>query len=372
MANIDLLQKYRPTMESGFMADSYTLSKVATDWEFSEANIIKIKSYVMEDGSHGFGTGPKSGGNRLGTPTDIEDEVQILELGMDTYWTKSLNYSDQARGSLHEAAAYMKERNNTVDMPYKDAYNLRKWALNAGKVIDATAAVAKGTIIEDILDLETEMDEKNVPQEARWCYCPVKYRKFVRLADEWDACDGIINNMVIKGWEGSIGSMKMVFVPSALMPANIELLATYQGSVIAPQVYKLARILKEQQGYPGDVLEYLDVYDAFVKGKKNAGVVALTKYNQSAKAATPTIGNPSGSTSAIAVTLTSSGSTVYYTLDGSDPRWSKTALSVSSGSSVTIGQFTGTLKAYAKNETAGSEKYPSDIASQSYTNGAKS
>ena len=372
MAGIDLLTKYRNTMERGFTRDSYTLSKVSKDWTFDEANKIKIKSYVMDGASHGFGVGPKSGGNRLGTPTDIEDVVQTLTLGMDTYWTKSLNYSDQARGSLHQAGEYMSQHNNEVDMPFKDKYNLRMWALHAGKTITASAALSKSNVIEQILDLEAELDEANVPQENRWVYCPIAYRKYIRLADEWDSCDGIIDGMVIKGWEGSIGTMKMVFVPTVYMPKNIEMLVTYQGSVIAPQVYKLARILKEQQGYPGDVLEYLDVYDAFVKGVKQDGVIALVKNGQSAQA-TVSFGNPSTANSVTTVTVTATaGSTVYYTTDGSDPRWSDAALTTSNGGTITITGFTGKLRAVARTETEGSEKYTSVEASQDYAAGAKS
>ena len=289
--NIDLVEKYGPSMQARFEAQSYTLNKVATDWTFDEANRIKMKSYVLDEPNKGYPSGPREGGDRLGTPKDVVDVTQILELGESVFWSVTMDATDQARGSLHKAGEYMRERNNQMDIPQIDKDNLRKWALHAGTTIQASAAMGKTTIIEQILDIEAAMDEENVPQENRWCYCPVSYRKYVRLADEWDACDGIMNGMVLKGWEGKIGSMQMVFVPTKLMPKNIELLGVQQDAVIAPNIYQLARILTEQRGIPGSVLEFLKIYDAFVKGIKQVGVVAVVKYGASAKASV-TVTNP--------------------------------------------------------------------------------
>lgn len=372
---INLLTKYGDSIQKGFAADSYTLNKVATDWKFAGAKSIVMKSYVMEDSIESWPTianrTQTGGGDRFGTVTDIEDVIQTLTLGKHTKWTKSIDLSDNAQGAQHVAGDYMRQHNNEIDMPKRDKHNLRQWALHAGKCITASAALSDSNIIGFVLDLETELDEKNVPQENRWVYCPVKYRKYIRMADEWVGADNLTRDMIVKGWEGSIGSLKFVFVPSIYMPANVEMLVCYQGSVIAPLVHKTARILDEVQGYDGPVLEYHDLYDAFVKGVKQDGVVALIKYGASAQAANPTIGNPATASGTTTVSLTSSGATVYYTLDGSDPRWSDTAKGVASGSNVDITAFTGTLRAYAKSETAGSEKYPSDVVSQGYTNGAK-
>lgn len=371
MAGVNLITKYKETMERGFARDSYTLNKVATDWTFDGAKSIKIKSYVMDDSQEGWsavGTAPRAGGNRFGVVTDIEDVVQTLTLGKTTFWTKTLDESDKAQGSLHQAAEYMKQHNNEVDMPKRDKHNLRQWALHAGQIRVASAALSKTNIIEEILDLEAAFDEKNVPQDGRWVYCPISYRKFIRLSDEWDGDDSIDRDMILKGYQGKIGSLKFVFVPTSYMPADVEMLACYQGSVIAPLVYKLARILDEQQGFAGPVLEYLDLFDAFVKGIKQDGVIALLKYGTTKRATKPTVGTVTSG----AVPLTSSGSTIYYTLDGSDPRWSDTTATTASGGTVDVTGFTGTMRVIARNETVGSEKYTSEETTQAFTNGAKS
>ena len=59
-------------------------------------------------------------------------------------------------------------------------------------------------------------------------------------------------------------------------------------------------------------------------------------------------------------------------MDGTDPKWSNTAMTTTNSGTITITGFTGTIRAVARLETAGSEKYTSEEAKQAYTNGAKS
>lgn len=379
---IDLITKYAPTMLKGFERDSYTLNKAAKGYEITGAKTIKYKSYKMDDSDESWPSiatrTQVGGGNRFGTPTDVEDVTQEMTLRYHTRWTKSMDKSDKMQGSLHEAAAYMRQHNNEVDMPKRDKRNLREWAFHAGKTMVATAALGSATgdsavsIIDVLLDLEAELDEKNVPQENRWCYCPIKYRKFIRTSGYWEGADNLTRDMIVKGYQGNIGTLKMCFVPSTYLPPNVEMLVTYEGSVIAPLIMVTARILEVVQGYDGPVLEYHDFYDAFVIGVKQDGVITLLKYGQSAQA-TVSLGNPATASSVTTVTVTAtSGSTVYYTMDGTDPKWSNTAMTTTNSGTITITGFTGTIRAVARLETAGSEKYTSEEAKQAYTNGAKS
>ena len=309
----------------------------------------------------------------FGTVTDVEDIVQTLTLRHHTKWTKSIDKSDNAQSAyMFKAGQFMALQNKEQDMPLRDKYTLREWALHAGITKTASAALSKSNIVENLLDLEAELDNNAVPMDNRWVYTKISYRKYIRMAAEWVGADTITRDMIIKGYEGNIGTLKLVFVPDSWMPTNVDILVAQESCVLQPIVHVTARVLEVAQGFDGPVMEYHSLDDAFVKGVKDKGVIALIKYGQSAQAADITVGNVTGSGASTYVTLTSAGTTVYYTLDGTDPRWSDTAVAISSGGNAVIGaSYTGTLRAVARNTTAGSEKYTSNEKTQHFTNSAK-
>ena len=105
----------------------------------------------------------------------------------------------------------------------------------------------------------------------------------------------------------------------------------------------------EQKTIDGNVLEGRNYFDAFVLGAKAGGVYAAV--DGSKVLAAPKITVSSGSAAITAV----SGVTFKYTLDGSDPRYSKSAKLYTAAVTLEAGQ---TIRAFA--EKAGS--YRSGVA----------
>lgn len=353
--SINLLTTYKRQMEQGFVHDSFTANKASSKWSWDGSETIKVKTMITIAPTESWPAGPRSGWARYGTPTDVEDVVQAMKLRHHMKWTRTIDNSDNVQSAMmYNAGAYIKQQQAEQDIPAQDKWALREWARHSGSVKTASAALSKSNIIEHLLDLEADLDEAGVPQENRYVYMKYGYRKFVRMAAEWVGADTITRDMILKGYEGNIGSLMICFVPSSYMPENVEMLATYKESVIAPVVWKKIRVNPDADGIDGALLEYHSLGDAFVIGAKNAGVITLLKNGASAQAATPTKTDSSGTT-----TLTSSGNTIYYTLDGTDPRYSETAIQTSSGGTLTTPSSGTTLRAIARKEAAGSEKYTS-------------
>ena len=263
-------------------------------------------------------------------------------------------------------ALMMREKIN----PLRDKYTLQKWCNGAGQVATSANAPTKSTIIGLLLDIEVAFSNAGVPEDDRFCFMGYSSWKLVRMADEFiNNGNALSDKTILRGEYGRINTLRMVFVPDSYMPTNVYAIAVQKESVLAPLTWKTARVLETAQGFDGPVMEYHDMWDAFVIGVRNKGVYVLCA--SAKKAATPTIANPSGSGASIYITATSSGATIYYTTDGTDPKYSDTAKTASSGGNIVIGQLTGLFRCAAKLETAGSELYWSDEASQGYTNGAK-
>jgi hypothetical protein len=141
-------------------------------------------------------------------------------------------------------------------------------------------------------------------------------------------------------------------VTTKRMPANVPFMMIFKGSVIAPMKIEKFKGHIDPPGLSGDLLEFRMIHDAFVLGKKASGVaVAVLK---GFVAAVPTIAVSDGK-----ATITSSGATaIYYTTDGSDPRYSAEAKAYTAAVAVSAGDV---VRAYA----VADGKYASAVAEKS-------
>lgn len=356
-------------MVDNFYHDSYVANKASNKYSFTGNHEIVLMSMIPVDPTESWPSAPRSGGDRFGTVTDVEDVIQTLALSHHTKWTKSIDGSDNSQQAyMKRAGDYMALMMREKINPLRDKYTLQKWCNGAGIVATSANAPTKSTIVGLLLDIEVAFSNAGVPADDRFVFMGFSSWKLVRMADEFiNNGNALSDKTILRGEYGRINTLRMVFVPDSYMPTNVYALAVHKESVLAPLTWKTARVLETTQGFDGPVMEYHDMWDAFVIGARNKGVYVLCA--SAKKAATPTVGSTSGSGASISVSLTSSGAKVYYTLDGTDPKWSDTAEYVSSGSSVTIGTFTGVLRCAAKLETAGSELYWSDEVKKSYTSG---
>lgn len=312
---INLHSKYADKLAEAFRRKSYTAGKASEEFKFVGFKTIQIMS--MESAPlNGYA---HSGANRFGEVTDVEDTVQEMTMNEEIAYTKHIGRGDNSQQQmLKRAGRWLTQQIGERVTPEIDKHNLKKWAQGAGGVF-AGAALTKDTIIDRLLDAEVFFEENNVPETDRYVYMPSSTFKLVRLAGEFDGCDDARQKLILKGYKGDLNTLKIVTVPSSYLPANVNFIATYKGSVLAPHTLHTARILEVAQGYDGPVIEGHDIFDAFVIGKKCEGVYIDVLTGK--KGTTPTA-TKSTSTTSIAA---GSGETIKYTLDGSDPRYSKTA-----------------------------------------------
>ena len=164
----------------------------------------------------------------------------------------------------------------------------------------------------------------------------------VRLSAEFQGVDTLADRALEKGCVGTIADMKCIKVPDRYFPEGVYFIIAYRGSVIFPCKLKTARILTDVQGIDGAVLEGRNYFDAFVIGAKADDVYVAA--DASIVAATPTVSVSGGSATA---TSTTSGATIRYTVDGSDPRYSKSAQTYTGAVTLEEGQV---LRAFAQKD----------------------
>ena len=175
--------------------------------------------------------------------------------------------------------------------------------------------------------------------------------KFIRLSDEFQYVDGVREKFILKGVVGKVGTLNIIAMPADWFPTNVEHVAFQSRAVGFPFKIRDARIITDSEAVNGAVLLGRFNFDAFVVGGAcDDVIVCVTSGN---KCATPTA--TKDATTALATTTSSAK--IYYTLDGSDPRFSASRVEYSEA---IANPAAGTiLKAVAIYPTG--NKYTSDV-----------
>ena len=319
---INLASKYSGKIAEKFYKESYVAGRANQDYDFVGVKTVKIYTPQTVDLNNYDRTATA---NRFGTPTEMQDTVQELQLTQDKGFSITIdrgNNDDQM--NTKGAAKMMKLQIREKVVPFMDKYALGKWANNAGTIEGLSSAPTKTTIANAILTGLTVLDNGLVPDADRTVYIGASMYNLLRQADEFYKADELAVKAISKGMVGMIGNAQVVKVPDSYMPDGCYFLIVYKNSVMHPNKIKTMRILDNVAGIDGNVLEGRNYFDAFVIGAKCEGVYA-------AFASANVVAAPSVSISSHSATVTSaSGVTFYYTLDGTDPRYSESARTYSS------------------------------------------
>lgn len=221
---------------------------------------------------------------------------------------------------MKKAGHVMGEQIREQFVPFCDKHILKKWCEGAGHTIELGAAgtsVTGKNLITGLLALETHYNNKFVDTNNR--YVAVKYADLALLrdSDRWANVSTQTDKYLIRGKFEEFGTLKIFGMPDDWFPANVRMLAFQSKAVLSPMKIKTTRIITDSENIDGDIIQGHFYFDAFVIGRRCDGVAAVV--DKGFKVVTPTITVGDSTT-----TITSSGATIYYTADGSDPRYSAT------------------------------------------------
>jgi hypothetical protein len=351
---INLAEKYEPEILRKFTADSYLAGKVSNAYTFVGVKTIHISSIVTQSLADYSKTATS---NRFGVIQELQDTMQELTLTQDKSFSISIDKANLQDGNNQKVAGkVLSAQLEEQSIPFIDAYAFKKYFINAGRS-KAISAPAVGTILGLISDMSIRMDNDLVPVSGRFLYMSATTYGILRTATEVLAVDPLAEPAIRKGLMGTVMDFNVVKIPDAYFPNSaFYFLAMHKPSILLPIKFRTLRILTEDKDVDGVILQGRHYFDAFVLGEKANGVNCCVNASEKAVAVTIT---PTTEHHA----LTSAGATwIKYTLDGSDPRYSETAVSTVDSASIdlTSGQ---TIKACAYI----TDHCLSDVASATYT-----
>ena len=310
-------EKFRTALAKYFAGKSVTEHAFNhnIDAEFSGSDTVHIYEIATTDLNNYDKTVDPSTGSRFGKVIEVGDHRYTFKLTQDISLDRSVDRgNNDAQFNIKKAGAIMKAYTDKRIRPRKDKYRLLKWCTEAGIHMGLAAAPTKATIIEQIIDLHDAMIDEDVPETDGTLYIARPYLKVLKLAPEWVGLDSLGGETLPKGTVGKFDGLVVQPVSARKFPENCYFAIFCKDSIIAPEKINTFRGIKDSENMDGDRLQYRSKFDAFVMPSLSAG--AAVACAASVVTATPTVEIAGGK-----ATVTSTEGVVYYTLDGSDPRY---------------------------------------------------
>lgn len=290
----------------GFHHKSFIGSRYSDEFDFAGEKGITLLStitqplqkYGLSDDLADVVDG-KVSVTRFGKLNEVEDEKQDLIMGSSKSFQMTLerqNRDDQKM--LKSATKYLSDQMNEVVTPYFDRYALHRWANwdntgapGPGITVKSDVALDKSNVVEAILDAETAMFNAGIPDGDRFLYVPASVYAKLRLSDEFlqGPEPSFIKKSVGAGRVGMVGNFNVIRVPDTYFAntedfgdgkwddTDVQFLATYKKSVIRPFKIKNTRIRTDTDFLNGWLIQGHFYSDAFVLGKRSAGVYVYKK-----------------------------------------------------------------------------------------------
>lgn len=354
---INLTSRYSDRVAEHFRKASLTGGVSNKDYTFEGVKTVKVFSVdtvALTDYN-------RSGTARYGTPAELGDTVQELTMAQDKAFTYTIDKgNEQEQLNVKAASKSLRREIDEVVIPSLDKYRFTVWCKKAGNIRGLAAAPDKNTVTGLIMDSTEVLDDALVPENGRTLFITAAMYKVLKENPDFLGSEKLSEAALAKGQVGEIDGMRVVKVPSSYFPEGVYWLITHKSAVLGPAKLQDYKIHKDPPGINGDLVEGRVLHDAFVlEARKNAVYVAA---NAAFVANTPTItDNASGDV--FSISSTTPNTKLYYTVDGSDPRYSESVKSYSGAVNYAAAGYPGgtVVKAYAADDANG--VFPSGVAS---------
>ena len=315
---IHFSEKFRSSLAKYFGLKSVTEHAYNhdIDQEFSGNDTVHVFEVATTGLNNYDKTVDPSKGSRFGPVSDVGDYQYTFKMTQDVSLDRVIDKSNNnAQMLVKTVGKVMKAYMDKVIRPYKDKYRLQKWTQEAGIHKELASAPTKTTILENIIDLHSDMIDEGVPDDEGTLFIARKYVKALKLAPEWTGLEALGGKTLPKGaLNGTYDGLVVQPIPTRHVPEGFYFGIFVKDAIISPEKISTFRAITDSENIDGDRLQYHSKFDAFVMPSQCAGAaVACAKGTVTA--------TPGLSITSNKATVTVTEGAAYYTLDGSDPRY---------------------------------------------------
>lgn len=339
---VNLADKYSPKVAERFAHKAYSAGIASNAYDFDGVKSVKVYSIDTVP----LGNYTRSGSSRYGTPADLTDSYQVMQMSQDKAFTYIIDKGDDKEQlNIKKANRALAREIDERVIPTLDKYNFAAWIKGCGQTVSA-ASISKTNALELVQDATEKLDEQACPDSGRTLVCTNTFFKYLKQNSGFVYTDKLAQDSMVRGKVGELDGMAIRVVPSSYFPSGVYGLVVHASALLAPAKLKEYKIHTDPPGINGNLTEGRIMHDAFVLDAKADAIVVICTSAAITNALSVSVSSHVATISFTAAT----GDKVLYTVDGSDPRCSGTATAWSSGTiTLTAGQIIR-VKAYDASE----------------------
>lgn len=268
--SVNYAEKYATIIDEEMSRESLTARAVNKDYNFdgvNKVNVYSIETVPLNDYNM------ESESNRYGTPKELGNEVQTLELKQDKAFTFSIdrrNVSDtmMAMSAAKALARQIKE----VVTPAIDRYRIEKLTSGAHADHVKTEALTSENAYSAFLDGSMVLFDAGVPTDGRISFVTPAFYKNIKLDKNFVSSGDKGHELAVKGAVGTIDNTTIIVAPTDYFVAGTNFIICHPIAMTSP--IKLADYKQHEnpQGINGWLVEGRIYFDAFILKKKQKAI----------------------------------------------------------------------------------------------------
>jgi N4-gp56 family major capsid protein len=267
---VNLAKKYQKTLDQFFTLKSLTRVAFGAKFDFVGSQTASVYTVTTQP----LGNYTRTGANRYGTPTELQNTVKDYTITRDRGFSTTIDKGNYIQSNLVQTVGnYMQAQMEEQVIPEFDTYALTVLLAAATAIshVPTPAALTKSNAYESFLKLTELLDDDKVPATGRVAFVIPSAYNFLKQDSSFIMATEQGQKMKINGLVGEIDGVKIIKVPTSYMPANTSIIITHPAANAFPEQIDDLKVDEEPQGISGTLIEGRFLYDAFVlESKRNA------------------------------------------------------------------------------------------------------
>jgi N4-gp56 family major capsid protein len=256
---VNLATKYSNKVDERFEKQSQASLVTNNSYDFTGVDTVKVYSIDTV----ALNNYTRSGANRYGTPSELGNTVQTMQVTQDKGWTFTIDKGNFKQSELvMQAGKACARQIAQVVIPAYDKYVFTQIAKAAYGITEGTGAniththadstsVTKSNAYELFLKGQEALGDALVPDAGRVCLCSYKYANLLKQDPAFMRYGNLSQEMILKGILGEIDGVKIVKVPASRLPAGCNFILTHPMATVAPKQLWEYKIHTDAPGISG-------------------------------------------------------------------------------------------------------------------------
>lgn len=267
---VNYAEKFSQTIDEQLSKDSLTDKAVNKDYDFdgvNKVNVYSVETVPLND----YDINAKS--NRYGTPAELGNDVQTLELTQDKSFTFSIDRKNATDTMMAMSAAKALARElKEVVTPTIDRYRIAKYTAEALAAHTKEETLTTETAYSAFLEGSMVLFDAKVPTEGRIAFVTSAYYKAIKLDKNFVSSGDKGQEIAVTGAVGTIDKTTIIVAPADYFVKGTNFIICHPMAMTSPVKLADYKIHENPQGINGWLVEGRIYYDAFVLNNKKAAI----------------------------------------------------------------------------------------------------